>query len=52
MRGTETVAIIDQIRVIDKRLLREKIGILPDRALTTMRRKLAEFLGLTDLPLF
>ena len=52
MRGTETVAMIDQVRVVDKTLLREKIGMLPGHALTAIRMELAEFLGLTDLPLF
>jgi mRNA interferase MazF len=52
IRGTESVAMIDQIRVVDKTLLREKIGILPEHALTAIRMELAEFLGLTDLPLF
>ena len=53
MRGTESVVVmIDQIRVVDKTLLREKIGILPEHALTAIRMELAEFLGPTDFPLF
>ena len=52
IRGTESVVMIDQIRVVDKTLSREKIGILPEPALTVIRMELAEFLGLTGFPLF
>lgn len=52
IRGTKTFALIDQIRVIDKLLLREKIGLLPDHALVAIRMELIEFLGLTNLPQF
>ncbi len=52
IQGTETVAVIDQIRVIDKRWLREKIGVLPEHALTALRMELTEFLGFTNLPRF
>lgn len=52
IQGTSNVALIDQIRVLDKTLLREKIGMLPENALTAIRLGLAELLGLDGLPAF
>lgn len=50
--GTMTRALVDQIRVLDKRWLREPVGQLTDHVLMEIRFALIDFLGLGDLPRF
>ena len=52
IQGTPTLALIDQIRVLDRSLLREPIGVLSNAALIEIRMRLAELLGFDRLPTF
>ena len=52
IRGARTVVLIDQIRVVDKSVLREQVGVLPDTALLAVRTALVDLLGLANLHVF
>lgn len=45
IQGKLSIALTDQIRAVDKSLLRERIGVLPQEALMEIRVRLREILG-------
>ena len=51
IKGKLSLALTDQVRAVDKSLLRECVGVLPTEAFAQVRYRLSELLGL-DATLF